>query len=190
MATSDFLTRIEAIRGPTSDADRLQKQQQDARLRVALGLPREKCHNCLMHALNNQLHLTEDYGITGEHGRALSWSVNKARAEIAAADLAPQPITPAELWALLEGHDLTIAHLDHIPRNAPDVGILAPSPDSSGTGYALINGSHRAARALRDGRPFSAYVLTPEMSTRALLTVQEFAEIQAAVVAFFQARSR
>ena len=186
MATSAFLERIEAIRGFASAEERHQEQQHDARLRVALGMPRLTCHNCLMHALNLRLQLTEDYGITDEHGRALSWSINKAVAEIAAADLVPQPVTATELWALLEGHDLTLAHLDHIPSNASDIGILAPAPDTSATGYALINGSHRAARALRDGRQFYAYVLTFEMSRRTLLSAQEFNEIQAAVVAFLQ----
>lgn len=186
MATSTFLERIEAIRGPVSAEERQQEQQQDDRVRVALNMPRETCHNCLMHTLNLRLLLTEDYGISDEHGHALSWSVNKAFAEIAAVDLVPQPVTAVELWALLEGHDLTLAHLDHIPSSVSDIGILAPAPDASATGYALINGSHRAARALRDGRQFYAYVLTPEMSRRALLTAQEFNEIQAAVVALLQ----
>lgn len=186
MTTSAFLERVEAIRGPVTAEERRQEQQQDARLRTALEMPRERCHNCLMHALNVRLQLTEDYGISDEHGRALSWSINKAIAEIQAANLVPQPVSHAELWALLEGHDLTIGHLDHIPRGVPDLGILAPSPDASTTGYALINGSHRAARALRDGRPFNVFVLTPDMSHRALLIGQEFETIQAAVVAFLQ----
>jgi len=56
-------------------------------------------------------------------------------------------------------------HIDHLPSN-PGPGIMMTLP--SGCGRPLIDGNHRAARALRDGTEFLAYVL-PEAKTLELL---------------------
>lgn len=56
-------------------------------------------------------------------------------------------------------------HLDHLP---PDLGpgIMVTLPSNSGR--LLIDGNHRAARSLREGREFLAYLL-PERATHKLL---------------------
>ena len=56
-------------------------------------------------------------------------------------------------------------HLDHLPAGLGP-GIMVTLPN--GLGRPLIDGNHRAARALRDGSEFLAYVL-PESKTRKLL---------------------
>lgn len=58
-------------------------------------------------------------------------------------------------------------HLDHVNTEFP--GILAHlwGPGESGQwehGHLLIDGNHRAARCLRDGLPFSAYLLSEDES--------------------------
>ena len=56
-------------------------------------------------------------------------------------------------------------HIDHLPSNLGP-GIMATLP--SGCGRPLIDGNHRAARALRAGAEFFAYLL-PEAETLELL---------------------
>ena len=56
-------------------------------------------------------------------------------------------------------------HIDHLPSSlGPGIMVTLPS----GCGRPLIDGNHRAARALRDGTEFLAYVL-PEAETLELL---------------------
>jgi len=62
-------------------------------------------------------------------------------------------------------------HLDHVNPSYP--GILAHlwGPGQGGTlehGHLLIDGNHRAARCLRDGLTYKAYLLTEEESERIL----------------------
>jgi hypothetical protein len=56
-------------------------------------------------------------------------------------------------------------HIDHLPRNlGPGIMVTLPG----GVGRPLIDGNHRAARALRDGTEFAVYLL-PEPETLELL---------------------
>jgi hypothetical protein len=71
--------------------------------------------------------------------------------------------TPLKSW-LTSVHILP-AHLYHLPPN-PGPGIMVTLP--SGLGRPLIDGNHRAARALRDGTEFLAYLL-PEVESLELL---------------------
>lgn len=62
-------------------------------------------------------------------------------------------------------------HLDHVNPIYP--GILAHlwGPGEGGTwehGHLLIDGNHRAARCLRDGLPFRAYLLSEDESEQIL----------------------
>ena len=65
-------------------------------------------------------------------------------------------------------------HFDHVDPRFP--GILAHVWFDDGTaehhGHALIDGNHRAARCLRDHRPFFAHLLT-EAESRAVLTLHD-----------------
>ena len=68
-----------------------------------------------------------------------------------------------ERW--LQHARIDVAHIDHIPSNSGP-GIMVTLP--SGCGMPLIDGSHRAARSLRDGSVFFVTVLNEE-ETFALL---------------------
>jgi hypothetical protein len=63
----------------------------------------------------------------------------------------------ADLERWLQDVHIDVAHIDHIPLNAGP-GIMATLPN--GCGMPLIDGNHRAARALRDGSPFLVTVLS------------------------------
>jgi hypothetical protein len=71
----------------------------------------------------------------------------------------------AALKSWLECVHIVPAHLYHLPPN-PGPGIMVTLP--SGLGRPLIDGNHRAARALRDGTEFLAYLL-PEAESLELL---------------------
>lgn len=71
---------------------------------------------------------------------------------------------------------ITPRHLDHIPvakRGVPGIFVVisvAARPDAPMFDFGiLIDGSHRAALALRDGRDFFAYLLT-EQEQRSICT--------------------
>lgn len=71
----------------------------------------------------------------------------------------------AGLAAWLEHVFIDPRHVDHLPAD-PGPGIMVTFPAS--LGRPLIDGNHRAARALRDQTEFLAYLL-PEAETLALL---------------------
>lgn len=63
-------------------------------------------------------------------------------------------------------------HVNHVDIQFP--GIIAhvyyPLPDGTEAhGHVLIDGNHRAARCIKLGKPFLAYLLTPRESRRILL---------------------
>lgn len=71
-------------------------------------------------------------------------------------------------------HDSVIhdAHIDHVDPSFP--GIIAhvfyrTEEGESVQAHVLIDGNHRAARCLREGRPYHAYLLTEEESRAILL---------------------
>jgi len=74
-------------------------------------------------------------------------------------------VDPTALAAWLEVFPLLPEHVDHLPTGLGP-GIMVTLPN--GLGRPLIDGNHRAARALREGVEFLAFVL-PESRTRKLL---------------------
>lgn len=63
-------------------------------------------------------------------------------------------------------------HLEHVDTRFPGIIAHVRHRETSGDilrGHVLIDGNHRAARCLRDGQPFFAYVLTEEESECILL---------------------
>ena len=183
---TDFLRRLEALRAKDMhDSMAPIERENDAILRRILHLPQIKCHNCLMWHVAQRFDLAEDFSCTDEYDNTLTWSIAKAEREIAAAQLTPIQLTTEQVWAQLENHDLAIPHLDHIPATAMEQpGIVAWSGVHPHTGEAisvLINGSHRAARALRDRRPFFAYYLNEAQSQRSLMSPQELTALSAAL---------
>jgi len=72
----------------------------------------------------------------------------------------------------LEGCTMDEAHIDHVDPTIP--GLIAhvfhTTPEGEElAGHVLIDGNHRAARCLRDGLPFRAYLLTEDESRAILL---------------------
>lgn len=65
-------------------------------------------------------------------------------------------VDPDVLGKWLEHAHILPSHVDHIPSNSGH-GIMATLP--AGCGMPLIDGNHRAARALREQSPFFAAVL-------------------------------
>jgi hypothetical protein len=63
-------------------------------------------------------------------------------------------------------------HLDHVDPQYPGIICFVWLTDDDGVthrGHLLIDGNHRAARCLRDDRPFFAYLLTEDESRAILL---------------------
>jgi hypothetical protein len=65
-------------------------------------------------------------------------------------------VEPIDLARWLEHARILDSHVDHVPLNSGH-GIMVTLP--AGCGMPLIDGNHRATRALREQRPFFAAVL-------------------------------
>jgi hypothetical protein len=83
---------------------------------------------------------------------------------------APAEVEPESVRESVENSRITDEHIDHVDPSIPGLIAHVWYTDEDGTvhGHILIDGNHRAARCLRDGRAFFAYVLTEEES-RAIL---------------------
>lgn len=108
---------------------------------------------------------------------ALSWNLGRAwsiaLARIRAGAL-PELWSPADLARWIGQYsDVDLAHVDHLPADvvdsiglAADVDVTLYAPwlelpaDYVTRSTVLLDGNHRAARALRDGRPFASYFLS------------------------------
>ena len=74
-------------------------------------------------------------------------------------------VDPSALRRWLESAQIVQAHLEHLPaRLGPGIMVMLPK----GCGRLIIDGNHRAGRALRDSTDFLAYLL-PEKETQTLL---------------------
>ena len=94
---------------------------------------------------------------------SLRFNVSVARRLSAKHDLTR--IEPSALARWLEHAQILESHVWHLPANAGH-GIMITLP--SGCGMPLIDGNHRATRALREGNPFFAAILN-EAETLELL---------------------
>ena len=108
------------------------------------------------------------FGVTERHAQ-LDWDIDAARALIAARPRTAQRLDPSWLghW-LTKRSSFTREHLDHIPANKlaePGilVEVLACAPGGQPEPFrVLIDGTHRAARRLRDGNACWAFLLTED----------------------------
>lgn len=74
-------------------------------------------------------------------------------------------VDPAALSSWLESTQIWAGHLDHLPSDlGPGIMVTLPSH----CGRLVIDGNHRATRALKKGEEFLAYLL-PEDVTHKLL---------------------
>jgi hypothetical protein len=87
-----------------------------------------------------------------------------------------QPIATDSLKKILETSFHEQTHLPHVDPASP--GIVGQRV----SGPFLLDGAHRAARCLKEGRVFHAFVLQPE-ETRTCLLAQDVAETDVGVAA-------
>jgi len=106
----------------------------------------------------------------------IDWDIDAARALIEARPRIPQRLDPPwlELW-LAERTSVTAEHLDHIPGAKLDEPAIivevvgGPPGQASQLFRLLIDGTHGAARKLRNGQECWAYLLT-EQEQRSICT--------------------
>lgn len=102
--------------------------------------------------------------------RAWVYDVDLAR-RLVSDGRAPVELEPDDVAYCVDNSRIHEQHLDHVDTRFPGIIAHLWGPGESGTwehGHLLIDGNHRAARCLRDGLPFFAYVLTEEESERIL----------------------
>ncbi len=108
------------------------------------------------------------FGVTQPEAQ-LDWDVDEARVLIAARPRTAQRLDPnwLESW-LAERTSITPEHLDHIPADKLEepgilVEIMGCPPGGEPEPFRiLIDGTHRAARKLRDRQAYWAFLLTEE----------------------------
>jgi len=116
------------------------------------------------------------FSMTGPESE-LSWDIAQAQELLTLRPRKPKKLDPVELADWLRTRvTITPLHLDHIPvdkRALPGIFVVitvAARPGAPMLDFGiLIDGSHRAALALRDGRDFYAYLLT-EQEQRSICT--------------------
>jgi hypothetical protein len=74
-------------------------------------------------------------------------------------------VAPAALERWIHHARIDPAHVDHVPENG-EPGIMVTLPERCG--MQLIDGKHRAARSLRDGKAFVVTVLDETETLRLL----------------------
>jgi hypothetical protein len=108
------------------------------------------------------------YKIPGEPD--IVWNVTLARLAVARGEVAqplPVKIAPADMLAIAQANEWDPARIEQADCDRP--GIAAPLIMEGRVAYILIDGQHRNARAVREGRSFSAYLLTDEASRACVL---------------------
>jgi hypothetical protein len=112
------------------------------------------------------------YGVrsSGKTGNTARYQLLKFRFNIAIARKMIRPnmlhrVDPAALTKWLECTHIVEQHISHLPEH-PGPGLMVTLPRRCGR--LVINGNQRAARALRRGEEFTAFLL-PERETRILL---------------------
>jgi hypothetical protein len=102
--------------------------------------------------------------------RTFVYDVDRAR-RIVADGREPVEMDQSDVAYCVKNSRIYKEHIDHVKPEYP--GILAHlwGPGKGGVlehGHVLIDGNHRAARCLRDGLSYRAYLLTEEESERIL----------------------
>ncbi len=120
---------------------------------------REECPHCVRGP--------ETYGYLK---RRWVYDVDLSR-ELVSDGRSPVELETGDVEYLVDSSRIYSQHLDHVDTKYP--GILAHlwGPGTDGKwehGHLLIDGNHRAARCLRDGDPFFAYLLSEDESEQIL----------------------
>lgn len=111
---------------------------------------------------------TFEYTIPPGHEGAgyYAWDVTLAKRLVAAAGREPWETDPENLAGAVAKNVVVEGKVRLADVTAP--GIAAPLPCRGGE-LVLIDGNHRAARCVREGRSFRIHVLTPEEAAACLL---------------------
>jgi hypothetical protein len=117
------------------------------------------CPECQEKRLSPQVYTLERFD-----QQTFAWAIELA-INICSDGRTPSAVLPEHVNAILSVNDTNPSHLDHVDPNIPGIACVC--------GYAgeqpllvLIDGSHRAARCLRDNIPFFVYLLSEEESRR------------------------
>lgn len=107
----------------------------------------------------------------GYFGGMYLFDVDMAR-ELVADGRQPVELEPEDVAFSVDNSRIHLQHLAHVDLKYP--GIIAhywyTTPDGEElVGHVLIDGHHRAARALQEGVPFWVYLLTADESRQILL---------------------
>jgi len=99
------------------------------------------------------------------------FDVDRARA-LAGDGREPVEVDDESVRESIDNSEMDECHIPHVDPSIP--GVIAHVSFENGpgdvvTGHLLIDGHHRAARCLRDGRPFFAFLLTEAESQAVLL---------------------
>lgn len=98
----------------------------------------------------------------------IRWNVNAAKWAVAnGGTIALVDITPEMMRDVAAKNSWDEAHLANVDPSVPGIG--APFVWGGGIIYVLIDGIHRNARALREGKGFKAHLLTDEAARRCLI---------------------
>lgn len=130
---------------------------------------RSKCKICSQRQMGG----AEIYELQGPGGSSV-FDVEKAK-QIAAGGRRPVLVPADTLAPFLEASHYEEAHLPHVGPESP--GILG----QRFSGLFLLDGVHRAARCLRLGKDFHAFVLTQE-ETLSCLVLQDLWESNVGMV--------
>ena len=112
---------------------------------------------------------TYQYDVPGH--APVFWDVAAALREVEAGHVeVTVPIDREEMAGIRQNCHWDAAKIDHVDPTIPGIGAPLMLPDEKVVIYILIDGTHRCVRALRDGLPFHARLLTFEAAKRCLLS--------------------
>ena len=108
------------------------------------------------------------YVFTFDDGHTIRWNITQALQYVAHHTSSQAlPIPPEALRIFVANNKPDPTRYERVDPGVP--GIAAPILNEGHVEYLLIDGNHRAGRALRDGVPFSAYALTHAASRSCII---------------------
>ena len=119
------------------------------------------CVECLTRLTGPEIYTVTRF----RDNRILAWDIDLA-SEICSDGRPAFPIPREVLDTILQVNGITDEHIDHVDVNYPGIACAVDRTPEGEPVLNLIDGSHRAARARRDGKIFFAYFLSDEESER------------------------
>ena len=117
------------------------------------------CHEC-----QEKRRLPKVFTFERTDGQVFGWAIDLA-IEICSDGRTPLPVPLGDLETILGVNQIDETHLDHVDPSIP--GIACACGEIAGHPLlVLIDGAHRAARCLKERRPFLVYILSEEESQR------------------------